>query len=95
LRPYGLYGKRFTNKVIYGGYSSGTKLRYWLFLVKKEKANYLVIGRDYDQHTGWYDFKPFPRDIGKILSMPHAFKLVFSDNHAMIFRVEPSFFTHS
>jgi hypothetical protein len=95
LRPYGLYGKGLTNKVIYGGYSFDTKLRYWLFLVKKEKANYLVIGRDYDQHKGWYDFKPFPRDIGKILSMPNAFKLVFSDNHAMIFRVEPSFFTHS
>jgi hypothetical protein len=95
LRPYGLYGKGFTNEVIYGGNSFGTKLRYWSFLIKKEKANYLVIGRDYDQHKGWYNFKPFPRDIGKILSMPNSFKLVYSDNHAMIFRVEPSFFTRS
>jgi hypothetical protein len=93
LRPYGLYGKEFSNKVKYGGISHGTNLEDWLSLIKQEKIDYLVIGRDYAQHKGWYDFKPFPSDLAKILAMPHIFKIVWSDNHAMIFSIEPSFFT--
>ena len=60
LRPYGLYGKEFSNRVIYGGDSHNTKLEDWLSLIKQNKVDYLVIGRDYAQHEGWYDFKPFP-----------------------------------
>lgn len=87
LRPYGLYGKEFSNKVIYGGNSYGNKLEKWLPLIRKEKGDYLVVGRDYDQHEGWYDYKPFPRDLAKILAMPNIFKLVWSDNRAMIFSI--------
>lgn len=95
LRPYGLYGEEFTNRVIYGGSSYGTKLDYWLSIIKQEKADYLIIGRDFAQHSGWYDYKPFPSDVGMILSMPNIFKLEWSDNHAMIFRIEPSFYSPS
>jgi len=94
LRPYGLYGKEFSNRVIYGGKSHNTNLEDWLSLIKQNKADYLVIGRDYAQHEGWYDFKPFPSDLSKIMAMPDIFKLVWSDNLAMIFSIEPSFFTH-
>ena len=93
LRPYGLYGKELSNKVIYGGDLYGTNLEDWLSLIKQDKANYLVIGRDYAQHDGWYDYKPFPLDIAKIMTMPNIFKLVWSDDRAMIFSIEPSFFT--
>lgn len=93
LRPYGLYGKELSNRVIYGGNSNGTNLDKWSSLIKQEKADYLVIGRDYEQHEGWYDYKPFPSDLAKILAMPNMFKLVWSDNRAMIFSIEPSFFT--
>ena len=93
LRPYGVYGKEFSNRVIYGGDSHGTKLEVWLSLMKQEKVDYLVIGRDYAQHEGWYDYKPFPSDVAKILARPNIFKLVWSDDGAMIFSIEPGFFT--
>jgi hypothetical protein len=93
LRPYGLYGKDFSNRVIYGGNSSGTNLENWLSFVREAKSDYLVIGRDYDQHEESYDFRPFPNDLAKILAMSHIFKLVWSDNRAVIFSIEPSFFT--
>jgi hypothetical protein len=93
LRPYGLYGKEFSNRVIYGGDSHGTKLEVWLSLMKQEKVDYLVIGREYAQHEGWYDYKPFPSDVAKILARPNIFKLVWSDDGAMIFSIEPGFFT--
>jgi hypothetical protein len=93
LRPYGLYGKEFSNRVIYGGVSYSSKLEHWLSLIKQEKADYLIVGRDYAQHEGWYDYKPFPSDLAKILAMPTTFKLVWSDKRAMIFRIEPIFFT--
>jgi len=92
LRPYGLYGKELSNRVIYGGDSHNTKIEDWLSIIKQNKVDYLVIGRDYAQHEGWYDFKPFPSDIAKIIAMPNIFKLVWSDNRAMIFSIEPSFF---
>ena len=53
--------------------------------MKQEKVDYLVIGRDYAQHKGWYEFKPFPSDLAMIMAMPNIFKLVWSDNRAMIF----------
>jgi hypothetical protein len=87
LRPYGLYGKGLSNRVIYGGGSYGNKLEKWLPLLKKQRGDYLVVGRDYDQHEGWYDYKPFPRDLAKILAMPNIFKLVWSDHRAMIFSI--------
>jgi hypothetical protein len=92
LRPYGLYGQEFCNRVIYGGDSHAKKLEDLLSLMKQEKVDYLVIGRDYAQHAGWYDYWPFPKDLTKIMAMPNIFKLVWSDNRAMIFRVEPSFY---
>jgi hypothetical protein len=95
LRAHGLYGKEFTNRVFYGGYSDGTTLENWLSMINREKPDYLIIGRDYAQHEGWYDYRPFPRDVGKIPTMPEIFHLVFSDNHAMIFRIEPSFYSPS
>jgi len=88
LRPYGLYGKDLSNKVIYDGYSSDMKIEYLLSIIKQDKPDYLVIGRDFAQHQGWYDFNPFPDDIAKILAMPNAFKLEWSDSHAMIFKIE-------
>ncbi|MFA4903600.1 MAG: hypothetical protein WC600_12765 [Desulfobaccales bacterium] len=93
LRPYGFYGKEFSNRVIYDGDSYGTKLEEWLSPIKQGKADYLIIGRDYAQHEGWYDYKPFPSDLAKILAKPNMFKLVWSDDLAMIFSIEPSFFT--
>jgi hypothetical protein len=95
LRPYGLYGKDLANKVIYDGYSSDMKFEYLLSMIKQEKPGYLVIGRDFAQHPGWYDFSPFPGDVAKILAMPNVFKLEWSDSHAMIFKIEPSFYFHS
>jgi hypothetical protein len=92
LRPYGLYGKELSNRVIYGGDSHGTHLEDWLSLIKKQHIDYLVIGRDYAQHQGWYNYLPFPSDVAKILAMPNFFKLVWSDNGAMIFSIEPSFY---
>ena len=92
LRPYGLYGKELSNRVIYGGESHNAKLEDWLPLIKKNKVDYLVIGRDYAQHEGWYDFRPFPSDLAKIMAMPDIFKLVWSDKGSMIFSIEPSFF---
>lgn len=89
LRPYGLYGKDFSNRVIYGGYSSQPESKEWLSLLKPEKVDYLVIGRDYDQREGWYEYKPFPGDIEKILAKPNIFKLVWSDDRAMIFKIDP------
>lgn len=94
LRPYGLYGKEFSNKVVYGGLSYMTKFNHWLSLTKQEKADYLIIGRDYTQHEGRYDYNPFPDDVAKIRSMPNIFKLEWSDSHAMIFKIEPSY-SHS
>ncbi|MHB9073521.1 MAG: hypothetical protein ACYC6G_08355 [Desulfobaccales bacterium] len=93
LRPYGLYGKEISNRVIYGGNSSGTNLDEWSSLIKRAKCDYIVIGRDYAQHEGWYDYKAFPSDLAKIMAMPNIFKLVWSDKRAMIFSIEPSFFT--
>jgi hypothetical protein len=87
LRPYGLYGKKFSNKVIYGGKSYGRNLDKWLSDLKIEKGDYLVIGRDFDQHEGWYDYKPFPQDLAKLLAMPNIYKLVWSDSRAMIFSI--------
>lgn len=95
LRPYGLYGQEFSNKVVYGGMSYVTKIDNWLSLTKQEKADYLIIGRDYDQHAGWFNHKPFPGDVAKILAMPNVFKLDWSDSHAMIFKIEPSLYFHS
>jgi len=95
LRPYGLYGQEFSNRVIYGGDSHNTKLEDWLSLLKHHKVDYLVIGRDYAQHEGWYDFKPFPSDLAKIMAMPNIFKLVWSDHGAMIFSIQPGFFNCS
>jgi hypothetical protein len=93
LRPYGLYGKEFSNRVIYGGTSYGTKLESWLSCIREEKADYLVIGRDYHQLAGAYDFRPFPSDLAKIQAMPDIFKSVWSDNGAVVFRIEPGFFS--
>jgi hypothetical protein len=93
LRPYGVYGKELSNRVIYGGNSNGTNLDKWSSLIKQAKCDYLVVGRDYDQHEGWYDYKAFPSDLAKIMAMSDIFKLVWSDNSAMIFSIEPSFFT--
>jgi hypothetical protein len=93
LRPYGLYGKEISNRVIYGGNSNGTNIDKWSSLIKTAKCGYIVIGRDYDQHEGWYDYKPFPSDLAKIMAMPDIFKLVWSDNSAVIFSIEPSFVT--
>jgi hypothetical protein len=95
LRPYGLYGKDLANRVIYDGYSSDMKLEYLLSNIKQKKPDYLVIGRDFAQHAGWYDYSPFPSDVGKILSMTNIFKLEWSDSHAMIFKIEPSFYSPS
>ncbi len=95
LRPYGLYGKELSNRVIYGGNSNGTDFDKWSSLIKQEKADYLVIGRDYAQHEGWYDYNPFPSDLAKIMAMPNIFKLVWSDNRAMVFSIAPSFVTCS
>lgn len=95
LRPYGLYGKDLSNKVIYDGYSGDMKFEYLLSMIKQEKPGYLVIGRDFVQHQGWYDFSPFPDDIAKILAMPNVFKLEWSDSHAMVFKIEPSFMIHA
>lgn len=92
LRPYGLYGKELSNRVIYGGDSHNTELEGWLSLIKQNKVDYLVIGRDYAQHEGWYDFKPFPSDLAKIMAMPNIFKLVWSDDRAIIFSIQPSLF---
>ena len=93
LRPYGLYGKEFSNRVIYGGDSYGTKLGNWLSFIKEEKPDYLIIGRDYHQLEGSYDFRPFPSDLAKIEAMPDIFNLVWSDSRAVIFSIKPSFFT--
>jgi hypothetical protein len=95
LRPYGLYGQEFSNKVVYGGLSDGSRLDSWLSLITQEKADYLIIGRDYVQYEGWYDYKPFPGDVAKILAMPDVFKLEWSDSHAMVFKIKPSFYFHS
>jgi hypothetical protein len=95
LRPYGLYGKDLGNRVIYDGYSSDLKLEHLLANIKQEKPDYLVIGRDFAQHEGWYDYSPFPSNVGKILAMTNIFKLEWSDNHAMIFKIEPSFYSPS
>jgi hypothetical protein len=93
LRPYGFYGKEFSNRVINGGDSHGTNLDKWLSIIKQEKCDYIVIGRDYDQHEGWYDYKPFPSDLAKIQSMKNIFKLIWSDNRAMIFSIESRYIT--
>jgi hypothetical protein len=95
LRPYGLYGKDLANRVIYGGYSSDMKLEYLVPVLKQEKPGFLVIGRDFAQHQGWYDFSPFPADVAKILAWPNIFKLLWSDDHAMIFKIDPSFYSSS
>ena len=95
LRPYGLYGQAFSNKVIYGNVSHNTTIDQWLSLIKKEKADYLIIGRDFTQHEGWHDYKPFPGDVAKILAMPNFFKLEWSDSNAMIFKIEPGFYLHA
>jgi hypothetical protein len=92
LRPYGLYGKELSNRVIYGGHSHNSKLEDWLSLIKQNKVDYLVIGRDYTQHEGWYDYMPFPSDLAKIIAMSNICKIAWSDNRAMIFSIEPSFF---
>lgn len=95
LRPYGLYGQEFSNRVLYGGDSHHTRLEDWLSFIKRHQVDYLVIGRDYAQHEGWYDFKPFPPDLARLMAMPEFFKLVWSDNGAMIFSINPSFFNCS
>lgn len=95
LRPYGLYGKDFTNRVIYGDRSSDIKLDYLLSIVKQDKPDYLIIGRDFAQHAGWYEFRPFPSYVNNILQMGDIFKPVWSDSHAMIFTIDPSFYSPS
>jgi hypothetical protein len=92
LRPYGLYGRELSNRVIYGGDSHGTNLKDWLGLLRKQKVDYLVLGRDYAQHEGWYDYRPFPADLAKIKASPRLFKPVWSDQRAVIFKVEPGFY---
>ena len=93
LRPYGLYGKELSNRVIYGGNSYNARLEDCLSLIKQNKADYLVIGRDFAQHEGRYEFMPFPSDLAKIMAMPNIFKLVWSDNRAMIFNMDLDYAT--
>jgi hypothetical protein len=75
--------------------SNRSKLDHWLSVIQQEKADYLIIGRDFTQHEGWYDYKPFPGHVAKILAMPNVFKLEWSDSHAMVFKIESSFYFHS
>ncbi len=90
LRPYGLYGQEFSNRVIYGGDSENTTLEVWLSHMKHGKVDYLVIGRDYAQHEGYHEYKPFPSDLAKVQASPD-FKVAWSDDRAIIFSIAPSF----
>jgi hypothetical protein len=80
LRPYGLYGVPFSNRVIYQLDSLSWKYSNGLKVIRESKPKYLVISLD-----------PFtraiPTDIQSLTSQPQAFELVYQDDLALVFRI--------
>ncbi|MGV0025978.1 phospholipid carrier-dependent glycosyltransferase [Phormidesmis priestleyi] len=80
LRPYGLYGFPFSNRVVYQLDSIGWKYQNGLKVIRDSKPQYLAISLD-----------PFtravPADIQSLTSQPKAFELVYQDDLALVFRI--------
>lgn len=80
LRPYGLYGFPFSNRVVYQLDSISWKYQNGLTVIRDSKPNYIAISLD-----------PFSRavspDIQSLTSQPKAFELVYQDNLALVFKI--------
>ncbi|KAM3094495.1 phospholipid carrier-dependent glycosyltransferase [Phormidesmis sp. 146-12] len=82
LRPYGLYGFPFSNRVVYQLDSLNWKYQNGLKVIRDAKPNYIAISLD-----------PFtravPADLQSLTSQPQAFELIYQDDLALVFRITP------
>lgn len=80
LRPYGLYGFPFTNRVIYELSSDRWQYPAGRAKLLQFKPDYLAISRD-----------PFttniPPDVAELINRPTIFKLVYQDPLAAVFQL--------
>lgn len=79
LRPYGLYGFPFTNQVVDGSIT-GTSYTKSLESIKRNNSKFLTISRD--PFTG-----KFPQALSGFIDKPEKFKMIYSDQLAVIFKV--------
>lgn len=80
LRPYGLYGFPFSNRVVYQLESSQWRYQDGLKLIRESKPKYLAISLDPFTRTA-------PVEIQSLVSQPRAFELVYRDSLALVFRI--------
>ena len=79
LRPYGLYGFPFANQVVDGSIT-GTSYTESLESIKRNNAKFLIISRN--PFTG-----KFPQALSGFIDNPEKFKMIYSDQLAVIFKV--------
>jgi hypothetical protein len=80
LRPYGLYGFPFSNRVIYNLGSSDWNYQEGLRIIRKFKPQFIAISLD--PFTG----QP-PKDIALLIRQPQIFEAVYQDSLSVVFRV--------
>ena len=79
LRPYGLYGFPFTNQVVDGSIT-GTSYTKSVESIKRNNSQFLIISRN--PFTG-----KFPQALSGFIDNPEKFKMIYSDQLAVIFKV--------
>jgi hypothetical protein len=80
LRPYGLYGFPFSNRVIYDLGSSTWSYQQGLQTIHEFKPEFIAISLD--PFTG-----QAPKDIAMLAREPRAFEVVYKDARSAVFRV--------
>jgi hypothetical protein len=80
LRPYGLYGFPFDNRVIYRLGSVDWTYREGWKTIQEFQPQYIAISRD-------PFFTTIPQDLAFLLNQPKAFEVVYQDSLAAVFRI--------
>lgn len=83
LRPYGLYGFPFRNRVVYELSSEGWQYDHGLAMLRRFRPQYIVICVDPFSRTA-------PQDLARLAQQPQAFPVVYVDPLAIVFRVTPA-----
>lgn len=79
LRPYGLYGFPFTNQVVDGSITGASYVKS-VESIMRNNSKFLTISRD--PFTG-----KFPQALSGFIDNPKKFKVIYSDQLAVIFKV--------
>jgi Dolichyl-phosphate-mannose-protein mannosyltransferase len=80
LRPYGLYGFPFQNRVIAALGSADWQYRDGLQVIRQYQPDYLALSVDPFSHQ-------VPAEVTQLVSQPQAFELVYQDSLALVFRI--------